>query len=124
MHMDNQKYVMLADVLQRAYDQAASGKGASRHARDEEPFHEQVIMDGAKRFGTGALLFQAYKKSDESQRLPTERAVAELLGAIVYLAAAVIETERQARARPTDSEPRYAEGGDDPRGGDPFMQSR
>ena len=53
-------------------------------------------MLGARKFGTGSLLFQAFKKSEESQRLPTERAVAELLGAIVYLSAALIDLERQA----------------------------
>lgn len=85
-------YERLADVLRRAYDQASRGKGAERHSRGE-PFHNQVIIEGARRFGTGALLFQAFKKSEESQRLPKDRAVAELLGAINYLAAAVITLE-------------------------------
>lgn len=83
---------MLAEVLGRAYAQASVGKGAERHARGE-PFHEQIIIEGARRFGVGSLLFQAYKKSEESQRLPKDRAVAELLGAINYLAAAVITLE-------------------------------
>lgn len=94
-------YELLADALQRAYDQAARGKGKERHAQGE-PFHLQVMQDGARRFGIGSLLFQAFKKSEESQRLPTDRAVNELLGSIVYLAGAVIarereEVERQAR---------------------------
>lgn len=94
-------YELLADVLARAFDQAARGKGRERHSQGE-PFQDQVMQDGARRFGTGALLFQAFKKSEESQRLPTDRAVAEMLGAIVYLAGAVIarereEAERQAR---------------------------
>ena len=87
-------YYTLQDVLSRAYDQAARGKGKERHSRQGESFTDQVIMDGAKRFGTGALLFQAYKKAEESQRLGTDRAVHELLGAIVYLAAAVICREK------------------------------
>lgn len=87
-----QGYEKLAAVLRRAYLQAAVGKGAERHSRGE-PFHEQIIVEGARRFGTGALLFQAYKKSEESQRLPKDRAVAEILGAINYLAAAVIVLE-------------------------------
>lgn len=87
-------YERLADVLARAYTQAAIGKGAERHARGE-PFHEQVIIEGARRFGTGALLFQAYKKSEESQRLPKDAAIRELLGAINYLAGAVISLEMQ-----------------------------
>lgn len=86
-------YGSLARVLQRAFDQAASGKGKERHAKEGERFEDQVIMEGARRFGTGALLFQAYKKAEESQRLPTDRAINELLGAIVYLAAAVVHRE-------------------------------
>ena len=92
--MSTPGYEKLADVLQRAYNQAAHGKGKERHARDDEPFHEQVMAEMAKRFGTGALLAQAFKKSEESQRLTRDRGVAELLGAIVYLAGAVINRER------------------------------
>lgn len=90
-------YEKLADVLERAYDQAARGKGKERHA-DNDPFHEQVMQIGARKFGTGALLFQAFKKSEESQRLPHDRAIAELLGAINYLAGAVIAMEAKAAA--------------------------
>lgn len=81
-------YETLANVLQRAYNQAAV-----RHAPDDEPFHEQVMQIGAAKFGVGALLFQAFKKSEESQRLEHDRAVNELLGAINYLAGAVIALE-------------------------------
>lgn len=88
-------YELLADVLHRAFNQAAIGKGKERHANGE-PFDEQVMQDGARRFGVGALLFQAFKKSEESQRLPVERGIAELLGAIVYLAGAVIRREADA----------------------------
>jgi hypothetical protein len=94
-------YELLADVLQRAFHQAAFGKGKERHANDE-PFHEQVMQTGADRFGVGALLFQAFKKSEESQRLPVDRAVNELLGSIVYLAGAVIKLERDARKAGTE----------------------
>lgn len=86
-------YEDLALVLQRAFSQAAYGKGKERHAQGE-PFAHQVMQDGARRFGVGALLFQAFKKSEESQRLPLDRGVNELLGAIVYLAGAVIARQR------------------------------
>ncbi len=86
-------YESLADVLQRAYNQAAVGKGVERHSAAGEPFHEQVMQIGAAKFGHGALLFQAFKKSEESQRLPHDRAINELLGAINYLAGAVIALE-------------------------------
>lgn len=87
-------YEKLQDVLERAYGQAAIGKGSERHAKGE-PFHEQVMQIGAQKFGVGSLLFQAFKKSEESQRLPQDRAIAELLGAINYLAGAVIALEAQ-----------------------------
>lgn len=93
-NLDVPGYGDLAGVLREAYRQAAIGKGAERHAGAGEAFADQVMQDGAKRFGVGALLFQAYKKSEESQRLPLDRGVNELLGAIVYLAGAVIARRR------------------------------
>lgn len=48
-------------------------------------------MDGS----TQGDVFQAAKKAIESTRLPTDRAIHELHGAIVYLAAAVIVLQRQ-----------------------------
>lgn len=100
MNMDKNSILVpgydgLADVLQRAYYQAASGKGAERHAQFGEPFEAQMMQDMAKRFGVGSLMAQAFKKSEESQRLPPGRDVAELLGAINYLAGAVIFIEAQ-----------------------------
>ena len=90
-------YEKLDAVLSQAYTQAARGKGALRHACIEgERFENQVILEGARRFGRGALLFQAYKKAEESQRRPYQGARAELLGAIVYLAAAVIRLDEEA----------------------------
>lgn len=88
--MSTRGYEALGAVLMDAYNQASHGKGKERHAREDEKFTDQLIIEGAKRFGIGSLLFQAYKKSEESQRLEYHRARAELLGAIVYLAAAVI----------------------------------
>jgi hypothetical protein len=85
-------YHSLAKVLGRAFDQAAIGKGKLRHAGDM-PFDKQVMQVGAAQFGVGALLFQAFKKAEESQRLDTDAAVNELLGAINYLAGAVIAIE-------------------------------
>ena len=50
--MNEKGYEALADVLARAYKQASQGKGKDRHASGE-PFTEQVIMLGARKFGTG-----------------------------------------------------------------------
>ena len=89
-------YEQLADVLARAYDQAARGKGRERHANDR-PFHLQPMQDLIRLHGVGFATGQASKKASEALGLPTvERQVAELLGAIVYLAGAVIALERQA----------------------------
>lgn len=89
-------YEKLADVLQRAYEQAALGKGKDRHA-SEKPFHEQPMQDLIRLHGVGFATGQASKKSVEGVKLPTvERQVAELLGAIVYLSGTVIAIEAAA----------------------------
>lgn len=89
-------YEKLADVLQRAYEQAALGKGKDRHA-GEKPFHEQPMQELIRLHGVGFATGQASKKSVEGVKLPTvERQVAELLGAIVYLSGAVIAIEAAA----------------------------
>lgn len=89
-------YESLADVLQRAYDQSARGKGKERHATGL-PFNEQPIVRGAKDYGPGGPLFQVGKKSREAfgmlQRDQPDAAVRELLGAIVYAAAAIVAIE-------------------------------
>jgi hypothetical protein len=90
-------YGCLEDVLQRAYDQAATGKGAERHA-DGKPFDQQPMQQLIKLFGVGFALGQAAKKAQESQRMDKDAAVRELLGAINYLAGAVIALE----SRPSD----------------------
>ena len=87
-------YELLSDVLQRAFDQAANGKGKERHANDL-PFHEQPMQKLCELYGAGFALGQAAKKAQEAQRLPHDACVRELLGAINYLAGAVIYYERQ-----------------------------
>ena len=84
-------YTPLANVLGDALKQASEGKGKTRHASGES-FEEQPIMFIEKHFKSFQL-GQAAKKMIESQRLPKERAIAELLGAINYLAAKVIDLE-------------------------------
>jgi hypothetical protein len=91
-------YEQLAAVLDEALRQAQAGKGRERHGSGE-PFVEQPIVQicedlGSPQFAIG----QARKKSRESLRLPHDRARAELLGAINYLAAAVLVLDRRASA--------------------------
>ena len=84
-------YESLGFALGEAVAQAARGKGADRHAEKGEAFSDQLIMSIPKRLGDGGECFclgQALKKTCESRRLPPDRARAELLGAINYLAAA------------------------------------
>ena len=91
--LDKPGYYSLADVLARAFYQAAEGKGKERHA-NAKPFTEQPMQTIAGQVGIGFLLGQAFKKAQESQGLPHERAIAEMLGAINYLAGAVVFMER------------------------------
>ena len=83
-------YDALSEVLDAAYYQAAQGKGKERHAKEDEPFDKQIICEVTRRLGAGYPLGQAVKKIYESQRLGGERGIAELLGAINYISAAVI----------------------------------
>jgi len=87
--VDKGEYASLWRVLSEAADQAAGGKGKERHAKDAEPFEDQKICEITRRVGIGYPLGQAIKKAVESTRLG-DRGPDELLGAINYLAAAVI----------------------------------
>ena len=87
-------YEPLARVLQMALDQSQTGKGRKRHATDK-PFMEQPIMNIGRMVGTGYNTGQAMKKAQESSRMEPDRAIAELLGAINYLASAVLIIEEQ-----------------------------
>lgn len=91
--LDAAGYESLHGVLRRAFVQAAHGKGAERHAQDA-PFDQQPMQRLIDLYGVGFALGQAAKKSQEAMRLSPERAVHELLGAINYLAGAVIAIER------------------------------
>ncbi len=91
-------YEALADVLERAYKQASEGKGKERHANDL-PFDKQPMQTIAGHHGVGFLLGQAEKKTGESYVLPHDRAIAELLGAINYIAGAVVFLEAAEKAK-------------------------
>lgn len=86
-------YEALASVLQRALDQAQTGKGKDRHAT-EQPFIDQRMMSIGRKVGAGFPIGQALKKTEEAvgmlDRVEEDKAVSEILGAINYLAAAVL----------------------------------
>jgi len=86
-------YDPLVQVFRDAIDQATQGKGKERHANDLS-FLDQPIFTIANSVGEGFLLGQAIKKTAESTGMVARgqysAAQAELLGAMVYLAAAHI----------------------------------
>jgi hypothetical protein len=87
----NPKYDSLYKVLLSAYNQASNGKGKERHQlNDDEPFEDQKICEIARRLSVDYNLGQAVKKIYESKRLTDGRDIAELYGAINYIAAAII----------------------------------
>jgi hypothetical protein len=93
-------YETLADVLARAYDQAARGKGKERHAQDL-PFDQQPMQTISQLVGSAdGLRYQAIKKIQEAPRLSHDAGVRELLGAIVYLAGAIIHQEQRKAQEP------------------------
>lgn len=95
-------YECLAEVLDCALMQAASGKGAERHAGDR-PFATQPMQEITRMVGIGFPLGQAMKKAQEAgtmaSRGQTDAARRELLGAINYLAGAVLAINAMQQAR-------------------------
>ena len=92
----NPKYDSLYKVLLAAYNQASCGKGKERHQlNDEEPFENQKICEIARRLSIDYNLGQAVKKIYESKRLTDDRDIAELYGAINYIAAAIIVKQEE-----------------------------
>lgn len=87
-------YTTLRDILNEAYDQAATGKGKDRHANDR-PWSAQPIAEIGRMVGVGFNLGQAMKKLQEASRMEGEAAVRELLGAIVYAASAIMLIREQ-----------------------------
>lgn len=88
-------YEALESVLNRAFEQAAHGKGKERHACGR-PFTEQPMQTISELLGSSiGLQYQAIKKVQESNRLERGAQVRELLGAINYIAGAVIFLEAQ-----------------------------
>lgn len=93
---DDTDYAPLHDVLIEALVQASYGKGKERHANGR-PFMLQPIMELGRMTGPHGPAFQAMKKIGESLGMVSRgehtRARAELLGAIVYAAAAILLIE-------------------------------
>lgn len=86
-------YHDLAAILIAALQQAQNGKGSERHANGQA-FKDQPILTIARQHGMGFPMGQAQKKIIEAagmlKRGDRKAAEREMLGAINYLAAAVI----------------------------------
>ena len=94
-------YKSLKEVLHLAYLQASEGKGKERHAKDGQAFEDQPICTIARKVGIGFCLGQALKKIEESTRLSEYpgREIGELLGAINYIAGAIIVINEKAKEK-------------------------
>lgn len=83
------RYTSLRNVLDAAFAQAATGKGAERHANGED-WTKQPIFTIAQQVGDGFNAGQVIKKVQEAQQMAArgefQRAQHEVLGAIVYAA--------------------------------------
>lgn len=86
-------YITLANELVSAYTQSAHGKGKERHANGR-PFDRQPILELARLYGPGFTAGQAAKKTQEAlsmaKRGEVDKAISEVHGAIVYLAATAL----------------------------------
>ena len=92
-------YLSLFGVLCEALGQAQHGKGAERHnLGGTTPFERQRMQQISELIGSvHGMTYQACKKITEGVALPTlDRQIAELLGAINYLAGMVIFLRKQA----------------------------
>ena len=84
-------YSPLANVLAKALDQAQNGKGNQRHQVGSTSFVDQPICSLTRLYGLAYPFGQAAKKVHEVGQLERKEAkLAEVLGAINYLAAAYI----------------------------------
>lgn len=83
----------LFPVLMGAIEQATKGKG-TRHGGDKTPFMEQPWKHYAELHGRGFLTGQAAKKLEEAASIKSGEAfIQEALGAIIYIAMAIINEE-------------------------------
>jgi hypothetical protein len=89
------EYSDLFEVLRDALEQAQEGKGEARHGNGLS-FTEQPALTITRAVGLGFPLGQAMKKIQECQRMDPDAAKRELLGAINYLAAAVLFLDENA----------------------------
>lgn len=98
--MNDTNYTSLRGILDEAYAQAATGKGAERHGNGL-PFTEQPmqVVSGLLGSPTG-LYFQAIKKIQEAHRMTGDARRRELLGAINYIAGVLVYEDQKKQTPP------------------------
>ena len=105
MKSEYDRYRELDRILGIAWTQAAIGKGVQRHG-SKKPFQEQIICEITRRLGLGFPLGQVWKKTHESlhhiKMGKRDAAIAELLGAINYIAAAILVIEEMTLIVPVE----------------------
>lgn len=92
-------YTGLLNILVEALNQAQQGKGAERHNLGGDlPFEKQRMQSISELVGSvDGMSYQACKKITEGVNLPTlDRQVAELLGAINYIAGMIVFLRKRA----------------------------
>lgn len=103
-------YAKLFNVFMSALEQAQAGKGIERHGSTGEDFTDQIIFT-IERWGVGFNRGQAIKKIVESRELEKtdiDAAITDLLGAMNYTGAKVLELmarKRSQQAQETDVNP-------------------
>lgn len=117
-------YAGLLAVLVEALNQAQYGKGSERHnLTGKVPFERQRMQLISELIGSvDGMTYQACKKITEGVKLPTlERQVAELLGAIVYIAGMIVFLRKREAEEKTNGSYRAPLGKswDDKDAGDP-----
>ena len=93
---DATPYADLWSVLLDVYHQVSEGKGAERHGGGKA-FKDQPMQRLIALYGEGFALGQAAKKMQEAQRMEPEAARRELLGAMAYIAGAVVYRDGEAQ---------------------------
>ena len=89
----------LKKILDKAYEQASTGKGAERHGQQSDDLTQQPICLIPSMFGAAGAIgpaFQAIKKIQEglnnylNKKFTYDQLEREILGAIVYTAAILL----------------------------------
>ena len=102
----NDPYHELALILALAFEQSARGKGRERHSMGQPWVQQPIVRIGEMLGGsTGFTIGQAIKKLQEAFRLPSEQALPELLGAVIYSAATYYVIQQAISFRKSEPEP-------------------